>query len=600
MMLDPNQRLLLTQALRAPAGYQLDFALATTYSLDLTALLASVLHLSVLGDDGSLDDFHNGVMLLESLRRSADRLVVFGQNGQTHIPKIPHVLYSLLEHVVVPVKPPMGGAFHPKLWALRFHCQGEKPVLRVVVLSRNLTNDRSWDFTLAVEGAPTGRQWRNNEGLRNLLDKLPELSLGMPLSTRSKVLELAAQLHSAQWQLPEGFDDLRFVAPGSNGKGWCPPPSQRLAVVSPFLSMKALSKLADSTQEAVLLVSRPEELDSLGEQGRLAFPQCFILRETAESEDGEDLSQDAEALRGLHAKIYVGEDGRNTTISLGSANATTAALDGINVELIAELTGRKSKVGDIDKIFAHENLGKVLENYAPTDVTAQDDAVLLALQRLEDAKAALADAGLWLMCTGNGDHRNLVLKAPGPVALDGIASLMAWPVSLKPDLAVDVWQLGLGQEVPLPTCSLAAVTSFVAFEITAPPAPDPCRFVLSLPVDGMPEERFAAIVQTIIANREGFLKYLLFLLADVDEDGLPNEVLQALTAEGARNGYTLQSALPLLEEMTRALSREPQRLESIQSLIDELVRTEQGRQMVDENFLKLWSLYSEVLREVRP
>jgi hypothetical protein len=167
MMLDPNQRLLLTQAFRAPAGYQLDFALATTYSLDLGTLLASTLHLSVLGNDGSLTDFENGVMLLEGLRRSADRLAVFCQDSQTYVPKIPHVLYALLERVVIPVKAPLGGAFHPKLWALRFLREGEKPVLRVVVLSRNLTYDRSWDVTLAIEGAPTGRQWRNNEGLRN-------------------------------------------------------------------------------------------------------------------------------------------------------------------------------------------------------------------------------------------------------------------------------------------------------------------------------------------------------------------------------------------------------------------------------------------------
>jgi hypothetical protein len=76
-------------------------------------------------------------------------------------------------------------------------------------------------------------------------------------------------------------------------------------------------------------------------------------------------------------------------------------------------------------------------------------------------------------------------------------------------------------------------------------------------------------------------------------------VLQALTADGNLNGHTLESALPLLEEMTRALSREPARLDSIQSLIDDLVRTEQGRQMVDVNFLKLWSVYSAVLQEVR-
>jgi hypothetical protein len=51
--------------------------------------------------------------------------------------------------------------------------------------------------------------------------------------------------------------------------------------------------------------------------------------------------------------------------------------------------------------------------------------------------------------------------------------------------------------------------------------------------------------------------------------------------------------------MTRALSREPARLDSIQSLIEDLVRTEEGRQMVDEQFLRLWEVYAAVLKEVR-
>ena len=225
--------------------------------------------------------------------------------------------------------------------------------------------------------------------------------------------------------------------------------------------------------------------------------------------------------------------------------------------------------------------------------------MLLAEQRLEAAKCALAAAGLRLSCGGVEDQRTLVLKPGGPVALEGIESLKAWPVSLNPGLATDVIQLRLGQEAALPNCSLAAVTGFVAFEMTSPPAPDPCRFVLNLPVDGLPEERLAAVVRTIVANREGFLKYLLYLLADMDEDGLPNEVLRALADSDKRNGNTLESALPLLEEMTRALSREPARLDSVQSLIEELVRTEQGRLMVDENFLKLWNLYSAVLKEAR-
>lgn len=599
-MLEPNQRLLLTQAFRAPVGHQLDFALATTYSLDLSTLLGSTLHLSVLGNDGGSADLQNGVMLLEGLRRSAEHLVVFCQAGQIYVPKIPHILYGLLEPVVVPVTAPLGGTFHPKLWALRFAKVGEKPVLRVVVLSRNLTHDRSWDVALAIEGAPTGRRWRSNEGLFDLVSRLPEMNPQTPAATTKNVLELAEQLHSAEWQCPEGFDELQFSSLGLSGKGWAPRESQKLAVISPFVSAKALRQLAESTREPVLLVSRPEELDKLDAPARGTFPQCLALQDAAETEDGEDLSQDSNVLQGLHAKVYISQNGWDTTITMGSANATKAALvDGVNVELLVGLTGKTSKVGGIDKIFSQDGFGKLLEPYQPGQPPAEDEAVRLAEMRLEAAKSALAAADLRLSCGGEGDQRQLMLKPGGPVLLEGIESLRAWPVSLRPEFATDVMQIRLGEEAVLPECSLAAVTAFVAFEMTSPPAPDSCRFVLNLPVDGMPEERRAAMVRTIVANREGFLKYLLFLLADIDEDGLPNDVLLAVTAGGTQNGYSLQSALPLLEEMTRALSREPARLDSIQSLIEDLVRTEEGRRMVDEQFLQLWEVYAAVLKEVR-
>jgi hypothetical protein len=149
----------------------------------------------------------------------------------------------------------------------------------------------------------------------------------------------------------------------------------------------------------------------------------------------------------------------------------------------------------------------------------------------------------------------------------------------------------------MPSCSLAAVTGFTAFELTASPAPEPCCFVLNLPVDGLPDERRAAVVRTIVANREGFLKYLLFLLADLEEDGLPNEILLAVSGEASSKGYTLQEALPLLEEMTRALSRDPARLRSIKSLIEDLTKTSDGRDLVPDTFLEVWRVYESVLEE---
>jgi hypothetical protein len=154
-----------------------------------------------------------------------------------------------------------------------------------------------------------------------------------------------------------------------------------------------------------------------------------------------------------------------------------------------------------------------------------------------------------------------------------------------------------GCQLALPACSLAAVTGFVAFELASEPAAEHCCFVLNLPVDGLPEERRAAVVRTIFANREGFLKYLLFLLADFEEDGLPNELLLAVSGEESSRGYRLQDALPLLEEMTRALSRDPARLRSIKSLIDDLNRTGDSDNLVPPEFMDLWRVYEAVLQE---
>lgn len=178
--------------------------------------------MSVLGSNEGSKDLQNGVLLLEGLRRSAERLVVFCQSSQICVPKIPHILYGLLEPVVVPVTAPLGGAFHPKLWALRFVREGERPVLRIVVLSRNLTHDRSWDVAFATEGTTTGRHRRANHGLGELVSKLPELSTRTPPAATQKVLELAEELHSAEWQLPDGFDQIRFISLGFTGKGWLP------------------------------------------------------------------------------------------------------------------------------------------------------------------------------------------------------------------------------------------------------------------------------------------------------------------------------------------------------------------------------------------
>lgn len=176
-MLPPDDRTVAVELLHPPDSYHLDFAALTTFSLDLEALLA--LPLAVLAhSDGGVDELlADPLLLLEALRRAGDRIHVFVDEARIAIPRVPRALYAMLESSVHPVHAPNGGSFHPKVWVARFESEGQPSLLRVAVLSRNLTFDRSWDVALATEGSPAGkRNVAASRPLGDLLRALPELA----------------------------------------------------------------------------------------------------------------------------------------------------------------------------------------------------------------------------------------------------------------------------------------------------------------------------------------------------------------------------------------------------------------------------------------
>ena len=175
-MLEPEDRSLLFDALRPPPGYQLDVAVGTTYSLDLLAL-ATVPVAFTLFDirDRDREDGESPLALVEALRRSADRLALFCQEDRISVPEEYRPFFAYLEESVVPVRPPARGSFHPKVWALRFTSQDEPVRYRLLVMTRNLTFDRSWDTMLALDGELVKRKnaFAANHPLGDFFQSLP-------------------------------------------------------------------------------------------------------------------------------------------------------------------------------------------------------------------------------------------------------------------------------------------------------------------------------------------------------------------------------------------------------------------------------------------
>ena len=157
-MLNPNNdRLDYGQIIAPPADYKLDFAIGTTYSLDLDALVGACIALG-LAEETDSDLMKNPICLLEALRATGDKIALFCEGGQIHLPNSVTSLYILLEKMVFPVttdakrglaKYP---SFHPKFWLIKYVNNKGEALYRVVVLSRNLTFDRSWDVSFCMEG----------------------------------------------------------------------------------------------------------------------------------------------------------------------------------------------------------------------------------------------------------------------------------------------------------------------------------------------------------------------------------------------------------------------------------------------------------------
>ena len=158
MTLTPETRVLLTDALRPPAGYRVEVAVGTTYSLNLTALLLAPLSFALF-DQGNADEIGavDPIRLLEAVRRYADRTTVFCQAGGIHVPSTYRSILTFVEDSVLEVMPFHEGAiFHPKVWAIRFTDQGGNRIHRVIILSRNMTLDRSWDTALVLDEEEDG------------------------------------------------------------------------------------------------------------------------------------------------------------------------------------------------------------------------------------------------------------------------------------------------------------------------------------------------------------------------------------------------------------------------------------------------------------
>ena len=274
-------------------------------------------------------------------------------------------------------------------------------MLRVLVLSRNLTFDKSWDIAVVLEGMlqpDRSSTVQRNARLAQFLRALPMLSGSSAGQAKAAIASLAQDVLKTEFECPIDIEDLAFWPLGidaSEPRSLFKAEHSRLMVISPFVSdlsggreKGVLDQLLDKRTAVAqnILVSRPDQLDTLALKSFEELKESTDIfciddaaahgEQTGATADDEPLENPRDELSGLHAKVYVVEDGAQVSIFAGSANATSAGWgrhdEVANVEFMVELRGPRKRVG-IDALLGDDeavesgagSLRKILKPYHP-------------------------------------------------------------------------------------------------------------------------------------------------------------------------------------------------------------------------------------------
>jgi len=598
-MLSPEDRTLLVDLLAPPEpGFLLERAIATTFTLQLTAVLPIPLGLAGADLSSSTDP----LSILQALRNYSDRIDIFCQAGHVAVPSQRNDLLPLLEQMVHQVKAPSPGhLFHPKLWVLWFVNDDGDERYRLVCGSRNLTHDRAWDVVISLEGRRTLQRRAVNRPIAEFVASLAGRVRGLSVERKRGIAALAQGLRYVEWDRPENvIADKDWLTFHVFGPGQKPQPNmtgyQRL-VVSPFLNDAGLETVWPEGTGECVVVSRAEELDAVGEDWHVWLGENADLRILDETAAIPDPESDEAGLRwslsGLHAKLYVVERNRRAHVFIGSANATDAAWGG-NDELLVEIVGKTGTFGVSATLGAAgggtgtSGFGQILLPYSIGEGTEPSDEDELR-RALENALRDLAS--LNYTATVEGEHEQPLLWVQSDEQIRSAASLPA-DAELTVELQTLVaqphvqpfgvrldhrWQLSQVEEItPFLVLRLASGSGSNRVEVSS---------VVMARLVGDPTDRLDRILARRIGTPEAFLRFILLLLAMAGRASWFPEGSDG----GSFGAFNIgENGSGLLEAVLAALASTPGAIDDIDRLVKRLTTTEQGRQVLPPGWAEFW------------
>lgn len=602
-MLNPNNdRLDYGQVLSPPLNYKLDFAIGTTYSLDLDALVGACIALG-LSEETDSELMNNPVCLLEALRTTGDKVALFCEGGQIHIPNNITALYILLEKMVFQVmtKKRKGVAkfpsFHPKFWLIRYINEKKEPLYRVVVLSRNLTFDRSWDVTFCMDGykktTATDKNYPVGDFLSYLIKQLPNNENASAKS--KKIKSIIKELSNIHFELnSKEFYDFDFIPVGvKDSEGGFHSIENyplfndsfhEILIMSPFVSNGVIKDFNERntwiSHTDYTLITRASELGKLKPEDCSNF-EIYTMKDAVV--DGESSISEEESSvqkQDIHAKIYMVRKYSDSDLYIGSLNASHNAIYG-NIEFMIRLKSKnrylnleklkESLMGTDDKenpfqLIPMEHIGKLQE----TEVSHALDTYIKELNRLEPYANVIA----------NENSYDIAVTFPNFKS--------DYKVKISPLLSNKVSDVE--ENILFTSLELTQLSEF--YKITVSDGENTISRIIIIPTEGIPDDREKAIVSSVVNDKNCFYRYVAFLLGD-------NYILSALEANDKNgevnyDGKSVQHIqMPALyEKMLRTAATSPEKLKEIDNLINAV--SDDG--VIPEHFEELYNTFKKAVK----
>lgn len=563
--------------------YELVQAVCLTYSLDMEALLGVPLCLGMRGEMTS-GQRNNPLYVLEAIRRTGKKLSVFCNAGCIKVPKSESRLFALLEDCIHEVRMPnFKYNFHPKIWVVQYRNTVDNRILiKVIVMSRNLTFDQSMDMAVEMVGFVGDEQNPKNQPLADMLRFVSQFEdKKNNLNTLIKNL-----MRVKEFDLLDCFDDYEFHSFGIYGKSEngikkilangklqsanslfkkC----NSLIIVSPFLTESTILSLLQGTERKCLITRETSVTKKIFDAfNNDSDDGIYIVDPVFSSNDAlEDNESYGFANRDIHAKVYYTEKyGEPHKLYVGSLNASHNAFNN-NVEFLLELSykGHHSSYWGVKSDFIPEKESPFIKMLSfdekIVEINAENVDFREEIYSITSAEVISNKGNFSLIVHSETDFDDVTIR---PFYLK---------TSAKP----------LSKEVIFDDVALNNLSNMFIVSKGG------CDCLVRLNVLNMPEqEREDAIFNDIINNRPMFMTYIRYLL---DEDFYDTAGIEEMIANESgdfdyNQGYGFNIEPDIYEKMLRAAAENPERFDAMYEVVKKL-----ENDIIGEEFKQLLDLF---------